>query len=246
MMLKLLTYNIWFKKYHLNKRLSYISKIINELDPDIIALQEVTKDMLQILVTTNWFGRYYSSHIYDNNFNSSEYYGCILLSKYNFNSLEIKQFDNTFMNRKLIIGNIIIESTDNDVNSLLNLNIMTSHLESYNHLEEIRKLQLEEIDNKTKQYDNVIFLGDTNFCSDKETFPSDYIDLWDISKYGRGYTYDSTINKMINNKYKARVDRIYLKTKLNYDRHIKLVGTDPISDKLFPSDHFGIACELIV
>jgi len=218
--------------------MNYLFDMISKLDPDIIALQEITKDILKILVGTDWFHKYHSSQLFDPDFNDCEYYGNLILSKYEFSYLNVKEFDETYMSRKMIIAGIKY----NDIE----LNIITSHLESYNHLEEIRTSQLNELVETAKKYDNVIFMGDTNFCHSREQFPDEYIDLWDVKKYGKGLTYDHNVNKMVKGIYSARLDRIYFKTNLKYDSKLELVGTKPIDGKLFPSDHFGVLCNLFI
>jgi mRNA deadenylase 3'-5' endonuclease subunit Ccr4 len=71
-----LTYNIWFdayRRYNSNlsereDRMQLLSKEIERLDPDLIALQEVTKPLLSILSKLPWIQRYPFNSLYNSGF----------------------------------------------------------------------------------------------------------------------------------------------------------------------------------
>ena len=83
-----------------------------------------------------------------------------------------------------------------------------------------------------RTYPNVVFCGDFNFCSYRNYHGSgplendslqnilpDFIDLWP-EKYPhlRGYTFDSTVNRVINHYEQMRYDRIMYKSSNGYLR----------------------------
>eukprot|EP00961_Rhodomonas_salina_P081799 1099474-Rhodomonas_salina.3 len=47
--LRVLTYNVWFDPQDYATRAALLLNIIRELDPDVVALQEVTERFLQVL-----------------------------------------------------------------------------------------------------------------------------------------------------------------------------------------------------
>ncbi|GLD96403.1 hypothetical protein PINS_up005086 [Pythium insidiosum] len=84
--------------------------------------------------------------------------------------------------------------------------------------------------------------------------PPKWRDLW-LSVEGQteenGYTYDGERNRMIRNRaYRSRFDRVYYYPSAHVDANwsgvqdvltrIELIGTEPIADGVWPSDHFGV------
>ena len=59
--LTLLTYNVWFDDVHQRTRLTALSSLIDSLQPDIIALQEVTPPMLALLQRSTALRQYWLS-----------------------------------------------------------------------------------------------------------------------------------------------------------------------------------------
>jgi hypothetical protein len=78
--------------------------------------------------------------------------------------------------------------------------------------------------------------------------PSEWIDAW-LSVEGNteenGATYDGKANGLLNNKYKSRLDRIFVTTPLCV-ANIEMIGRDPIAEGVWPSDHFGLFCSVSI
>ena len=56
--ISILSFNIWLSKFEMKKRMEGLGKIIKELNPDIVGLNEVTKENLALLQKEDWFTRY--------------------------------------------------------------------------------------------------------------------------------------------------------------------------------------------
>ena len=53
-----LSYNIWFGEFMMKERMMSIGKIIQERNPDVVALNEVTRENLAMLREQPWFDSY--------------------------------------------------------------------------------------------------------------------------------------------------------------------------------------------
>jgi len=94
--LKLLTYNVLFDNYNLENRMQAIGEIITSEDPDIIALQEISHKICNILFGLHWVHKYYVSDPYGEEFGKSTdkfKYGNVLISKFNFHELYLRDFE---------------------------------------------------------------------------------------------------------------------------------------------------------
>ena len=54
----MLTYNIWFSTEKMRERMEALGQIVEDLQPDILVFQEVTRENLAILEQQTWFSRY--------------------------------------------------------------------------------------------------------------------------------------------------------------------------------------------
>ena len=54
----MLTYNIWFSTEKMRERMEALGQIVEDLQPDILVFQEVTRENLAILEEQTWFSRY--------------------------------------------------------------------------------------------------------------------------------------------------------------------------------------------
>eukprot|EP00026_Physarum_polycephalum_P011197 Phypoly_transcript_11402.p1 GENE.Phypoly_transcript_11402~~Phypoly_transcript_11402.p1 ORF type:complete len:115 (+),score=16.06 Phypoly_transcript_11402:869-1213(+) len=101
----------------------------------------------------------------------------------------------------------------------------------------------------------VLFVGDTNIMFDEEEFtPQTHavgypaiLDVWKCLRPDEeGYTYDCTRNGQIQDKYRTRLDRIFVKSTNSWVfKQISMVGTEPFEERrseMWPSDHFGLLC----
>uniref|UniRef100_A0A8C4Q5B9 Tyrosyl-DNA phosphodiesterase 2 n=1 Tax=Eptatretus burgeri TaxID=7764 RepID=A0A8C4Q5B9_EPTBU len=179
------------------------------------------------------------------------YYTAILLKKSRLDLLshEIIPYPTTRMMRNLLIVKTRVFGLD--------LCLMTSHLESTRACAKERQKQLKCLLEKihlAPQSSAVIFAGDTNL-RDKEVseiggLPWRMRDMWVTlgSSSETQYTWDTSVNDNLGFSTKShfRFDRIYFRAALDLSppkllpRSLRLVGTERLMCKMFPSDHWGL------
>jgi len=152
-----------------------INRILQELDPDIIALQEMTPEILRTyFLCQPWLRkRYFISDERGSTFGN--YYGVVIFSKIPFAGLFVHKLQ-TRMGRKAILA----KYEGKDGSSLV---VATSHLESESSDVPIRKKQIEQIfEDHLKNEPQCIFMGDTNLAyeGEEKCFPKDTIDVWSV------------------------------------------------------------------
>lgn len=221
--ISLLTYNVWFNNYYIKDRINHICKLILDIYPDFISLQEVTLPIFVILKKN--LDRYYHFSI---SFEITKYnYGTIILSKFPIIEHIIMPLSKTYMSRKY--HQILVKK-----GSKL-LKIISIHLES-DYKSDIKYEQLAEIFDKIDKKDNVFIMGDTNM--EEHVMLPDYLE--DVET---DYTFDSTKNANIRGKFQSRLDRIFMNKRCKIIKN-ELIGTNVIYDNVYPSDHFGIYLEV--
>lgn len=245
--LTLLTLNTWFGDYYFEERWQSILKILKTSNADIVALQEMTDASLQILTSDKWIQNNYS--ISDSVGLTFATYGVVLLSRIPIQQLTLHPLQ-SLMDRHLLVAKYEINQQP--------LLIATAHFESLKDSTSIRIEQLGETFSYLNHTDNVVLMGDFNFCVSWEENASihpTYTDIWNLLHPNeRGYTEDTTINLMrqsLNREEKqVRFDRVLLRTQQDYwhPKSIECIGMNPISPKypeVFPSDHFGLLVDLM-
>ena len=223
--MKLLTLNCWFNNHKLEERITRISEIIIDKNPDIVCLQEVTEYMYK--------------YIYDR---LKNIYNCditmwptkchhqnVIFSKYPIISTNIMPLESK-QHKKANIINVEINK--------IKIKIINIHLEAENERSAIR--QMCNILATTNSDQNVILCGDTNISSEDTELPSEWCDIWkSIGTIDNKYTYDSQNNSFIKDTYRSRLDRIYIK------------GTKCVANKIDMikeqvSDHYGLVVDIDV
>ncbi len=237
--LSVVTYNIWFGEIASYQRWAAILDQLQDLAPDIIALQEVTHDFLGLLRANHWIRNHFMiSDAYGTTIQS---YGVVILSRIVPEHFTLYDLPSK-MGRKLLLagfpGSIAVS---------------TIHLESLRPSRPLRERQFAQCVEILSSFDHAVFMGDMNFCSswpqENRRVPADYADVWPTLRPEEpGYTVDSVRNPMLSSMGKSRkqtrYDRIFLRTSQSQWRpeRIQLIGTSSIGDNefLFPSDHFGL------
>lgn len=259
-----LTWNIWFDSYKFLERNREILNIVEAADPDIVCLQEVTKDFI-VKCLSSW--KYLSEYICSDNLDGSSigHYDVMMLCKKKFRaSFERVPFP-TSMGRDLLFSRLFEDK----------LAVGTVHLESLNS-HDVREEQMEICRRALGKYPSVILCGDFNFCSyrnyDIRKVPLEndslariltgYVDVWPfLNPREKGYTFNSDINCNILQSEVMRYDRILFRQESTRScvlepRSIRIIGDHPIVDEasecrdrfstpprskpVFPSDHFGL------
>lgn len=139
--------------------------------------------------------------------------------------------------------------------------LLTSHLESTKVAATERKRQLNQVFELIQSKDpsiTIVFGGDLNL-RDPEVravgTPVDVVDAWEAcgSHDDSRYTWDMSENDNLDwefeHKPKCRFDRLFVRPGQGDDRFIpskfSLIGKLRLTCGLFPSDHWGMVCELV-
>lgn len=250
--LSIVTFNVWFDQFQKMERLRELMNICR--DKDIICLQEVTTNFLKGVLEIDWVKKsYFVSDVFGSTVSP---YGVMILSKlhpkfFTFHKMPTK------MSRYFLLMHLNVNNQD--------VEIGTVHLESLSN-RNTRKEQLELI-SKTLKADTSLFMGDFNFCSYRNYVENDtsnlenevlkelvpeFKDIWAELSKEKGYTFDTTSNKMIeDHKFEQmRYDRIVIRSKEWKPIAIDIIGdkefkTDEYTKKkVYPSDHYGLITQI--
>lgn len=242
------SYNIWFDSLLNLERLISLVHNISLVDPDVICLQEVKKDIYEILICEL---KHYKYH-WPKKINYE--YGSVTFSKYPISKCAEYNFENSTMGRSLIITKIDYpyNKIENDEYSIENVGIVVvnTHFESLfksvNHVKyEQYNITKNILENLYDEYKKVILCADTNLLVSEEDKFIKWNDAW-IKKGNDGnkYTYDWNSNiylKFKKYKLRSRIDRILYKM-----NNCELLRFDIIKAEngtIEPSDHFGVYAE---
>lgn len=271
--MKLLSLNVWFDYQYRKERTLGLCNYIKKNKPDLVALQEVTKQVAEN-IKKELESIYFISELWDIG-NSS--YGTLSLAIKSknkskiFDTLEFEriQFPNSTMNR-----DILLTKTPEFI-------MINTHLESMD-THTVRESQLNFIQNiiKTrykssmggpssdKSIYRIIVAGDFNFDATKNHPNSSFVglendsiekctsmkDVWkmihqeyDIMNPDPGYTFDTTTNSNLSRSLfddKSRYDRILVGEGVNpINIFILDVSINYMSNKIPLSDHYGLVME---
>ncbi|MBW4507236.1 MAG: DUF504 domain-containing protein [Scytonematopsis contorta HA4267-MV1] len=233
-------------KIHTAKRLPAIVKNLRQCDADIIALQEATPALLNLLLSEDWVENYYISESPTGE--TLQPYGNLLLSRLPFTLVE-HQFS---PHKRVLVGTWQINAQF--------LHVAVIHLPSNGAQDAVNKRR-EQISVvlghlQTLTGDSLI-VGDFNIRGHEQQEilkSSGFVDVWQkLHPYEPGYTFDTELNPLaalisLSGK-PARFDRILLRSS-NHSWTPKLIeffakeaipGTGEV---LYPSDHFGVRATL--
>jgi len=247
--ISLLTYNIWFAPEMMRERMEALGQIVEELQPDIAAFQEVTLANLAILQQQKWFSRYHlippdvSKHVSREKLN----HFVIILSVYPLDKWFIFPFKNSLRKRRLVVA-----ETQNAVSTNITFVIAGTHLAYSLEGTRLRELQLQESLKVLSRYENVCVMGDMNIEDKVDgdvVLPSSWIDAW-LSLPGNidsdGFTWDrnkspfASMRNVNATSYQARLDRVLCRLSDFKVKEMKVVGNKLTKSGLLPSDHFGV------
>jgi len=228
-------------------------KTVREYDPDFIGFQEVTREILPLILQQHWAKDYFVSDP-EGKFMET-HYGNVMLSKISFHECAIHKLESN-MGRKAMLGNFIVEKTSP-------ITFGTFHLESNREDAPYRANQLKVFRELTKNCPNVILMGDTNFSSDSEVdnigerFKDAWRELYQKTpeEMGKnlGLTFDTETNDMAKEEYKLqqiespkreRLDRCFYSHETVEPVAMKVLGDVPYEAREFISDHYGIVVKL--
>jgi tyrosyl-DNA phosphodiesterase 2 len=235
---RLLTWNVWFGGHMFEERRAALLAELERRKPDVICLQEVTKELLDVLIETRWIRSAYTL----SDIELFQTYDVAMLSR-----LPVRRFASlslpTQMGRRLLVAELAC-----------GLSIGTIHLESMKQSTHARAAQLRLIQPALAELGDAVLAGDLNFQPgdpvENAALDPAFVDVWPaVHPEDPGYTADSQINRMRFSLKptlsRKRIDRVFLHGARWKPTAIELVGTEPIDiDGTFTSDHFGLACTL--
>ena len=263
--LKMLSYNLWFAPDAQEVRMAAVGDIITRHQPHVVAFQEVTFEMEQMLRRGAWWQQYSLSPSGD-----SSYYTLLGVRKQQtggggaeFTRLP---FGNSAMGRDLL-------STVFGVGGAARVCVATSHLESFinagrtsskERLEQMRVATTALERRHGSQGVDVIYGGDMNWDDAEEgrlsgRLPGGWQDAWAVLHGEQGgFTYDGVVNPMLNNRIRKRLDRFVCRLHAYELARVEMLGTEKLPGKEFtreykggvklvpvvPSDHFGLLLTL--
>lgn len=236
---RVLTWNVWFCGHMFDERCTALLADLERRAPDVIALQEVTPELLARLVDAPWVMRRYQL----SDLQLWQSYDVLLLSRLPVERVSTLELP-TQMGRKLQI-----------VELACGLAVATIHLESMKQSIEARAAQLRLIQPHLAALSaDVALVGDMNFqpgdAVETGALDPSFVDVWPaLRPDDPGYTADSERNAM---RYalkpalsRKRIDRVFVRSARWRPTAIELVGTEPIDvDETFTSDHFGLEVQL--
>jgi endonuclease/exonuclease/phosphatase family metal-dependent hydrolase len=231
---RLLTWNVWFGGHMFDERRDALLAELGRRPPDVIALQEVTQELLGALLDEPWVRASYQVSR-----RTIAAYDIVILSRLPVRWMAEIDLPSE-MGRRLVVAELAC-----------GLTVATVHLESTREEARARAAQLRIIQPALAgRYEDVVLVGDMNFVPDApiETAALDptFVDTWPaLHPDNPGYTVDTDINTMRlqvrSTPTHKRIDRVFLRSPNWRARSIELIGTRPIApDGTFISDHFGL------
>lgn len=241
--LTLVTWNTWFGRTKFRERSAALLDELSWRAPEVIALQEATEELVELLVAHPIIRAHYQlSDIDGSSFDPYAGYGVLLLSKIPFVSAGLLHLPSR-MGRRLLVGQLS--------NGLC---LATVHLESTAECSAQRAEQLQIIQPfLAGSAEDVVLMGDMNFAPEApaETAVLDpsFVDGWSLRKpIDPGYSVDSLRNDLrrrIGGHTQKRIDRVFVRGARWQLDDISLTGTSPIDQAgTFTSDHFGLEAVL--
>ena len=215
--ISLLSWNIWYPSVKMRERMEALGQIVQELEPDILALQEVTQENLALLRNQPWFSRY---HLIPPDISNEVDHSVVILSVYTVD----KWFPHPFKKAPYTNRKIITAELKNTVSSPRFV-VGVTHLVHARQNTLQRELQLKETLQVLSPYDNVCVMGDMNIQSGRTlvdgvvVLPSSWIDAWlslPGNTDGNGYSSDQSKNPIAalqrsgtDTFFKARLEHVF-------------------------------------
>ncbi len=239
--LTLLTWNVWFGKHRFHQRAAALLDEIEWRAPDVVALQEVTEGLVEVLAGDSRIrARYQLTDVSGATF---EGYGVLLLSKIPFLGAGMLALPSQ-MGRRLLVGQLAN-----------GLGVATVHLESTSSCVAERVKQLQIIQQLLSEAtEDVVLMGDMNFApeaaAENAALDPSFVDAWSKNLFGEpGFSVDCARNEL-RRRYddshtQKRIDRVFVRSSSWQVQGISLTGTSPLDEHgTFVSDHFGLEAVL--
>lgn len=229
----LTSWNVWFDQYQREQRFQALLSLLGRHQPDLMAFQEVTVPFIRALKSCPWLqdGAWLSA-------DEPNLLGVLLVSRVRPLALEMVELPSE-MGRRLLVASF--EG---------GLEVGVCHLESIAKNGPTRHEQLQHAQDRLRRGPRALLVGDFNFpdgAAEEQAIEPDFVDLWLSGRPGEpGFTVDSVLNSMKRRGTsitQLRIDRMLARGDLRL-ASIDRLGTEPITEQLFCSDHFGLLAQL--
>lgn len=250
------TWNILFNLYDKEKiqterRWPAIFQHLQKCDADIIALQEVTPDFVELLLSQDWVGNYFISESPTGD--TVKPYGNLIISRLPFTLVEYKFTEH----KRLLVGSWQINGDF--------LHVAVVHLTSDRAQDAVarRSHQISTTVNYLQQLPgDCLIVGDFNTrgsLQEESLHQTGFVDVWEeLHPYEVGYTFDPQSNPLAAlislHGDSSRLDRVLFRKNLDINQNInnfchpqsiEIFATEAVADTqglIYPSDHFGLRC----
>jgi tyrosyl-DNA phosphodiesterase 2 len=241
--LTLSTFNVWFDPYHAEDRYGAIADLLATTAPDVMVFQEVTATAAQIMLAQKWIRDSYVCAAVVGARTGD--YGMLMLSRVPIQRATYVPLP-TRAHRGVLTADLGVAGVPLRVGSV--------HLDSGKAASRLRDRQLRHVFRTVSSAQDVVLLGDFNMRDDENPrIRPPFVDVWPALRPDEpGFTEDTSVNLMrldsTGKQRHVRFDRVILAGNGWRAASIDLLGTAPICPALprvFPSDHFGLYCELV-
>jgi tyrosyl-DNA phosphodiesterase 2 len=235
---RILTWNVYFGGHMFEARTDALVAELVRRRPEVIALQEVTLELVRRL-----------GGLADAGYECSDEGGATLGYGYGvviFARVPVRGF--RFVDLPTDMGRTLV-TTELD----RGLTVATVHLESIDVSRPARLAQIDVIQERLARKDDVVWVGDMNFSPDQPeqaALDPAWLDVWPaLHPDDPGHTVDTDLNAMRfqlkSTPTHKRIDRVFLRSHRWQARAIERVGAAAIdSEGTFISDHFGLEVDL--
>ena len=139
MEIRILTFNIWRSTEKMRERMEALGEIVEDLEPDLVTFQEVTRDNLAILQEQRWFSRY---HLVLPDVAEQERPELAILSSYPVEKWQVYPFQKSDFPRQRRI--VVAETSSSSASTRAKFVIAATHLVHSGFNTKLREEQLKE------------------------------------------------------------------------------------------------------
>jgi len=249
--LTLMQYNLMLTQYYDDFRIAKFIELVQQHQPHIITLQEITVSLRKLLLSQPEIQqKYYVCYKYFKGDSNERRHGLMTLTQYPPLSAKLFKLHSN-SKRTTIITWLKLNRESHHTLAIANF-----HLESPIKATGLRKNQLQFIQKKLQNTTLAIMMGDSNMMSDTEnnTLTDKYKDMFiELQRNDKipfselGLTFDLISNKMgkliCGWVQQSRLDRIFISDETISPLHLSVIGDQPFKmgkKNIWISDHFGL------
>mmetsp|Transcript_80394 Transcript_80394/g.222395 ORF Transcript_80394/g.222395 Transcript_80394/m.222395 type:complete len:309 (-) Transcript_80394:41-967(-) len=262
------TWNVWFDRRARFRRWSAVLREALAMAPHVLCLQEVTPELAELIDASAWLSQRFHTSALQNSYDVLTLVRKDLAVRWWVVPIP------TTLGRRCLVADVSAAIDPpkclGEPSHLAGVvRVANVHLESMKEHADMRARQLEAIfpainPRAAPDTDDVhlaVLCGDFNFCSswdeNEQVLQSGFEDAWAyLREHEPGFTEDTARNAMLleakGKTKQVRFDRVLLRTSeampvgKGAAELIELLGTEPLAEDLWPSDHFGLFARISV